>query len=318
MVLPLTINQGYTTAHLIRLGIPLMNFDPTPGRGGLNKIESILITGGTGSFGTAFVKFLLSQPKIRRICVYSRGEHAQAALRDALGDNPRVRYMVGDVRDAARLTRACRGCDTVIHAAALKRIETGAYNPEEMVFTNVLGTMNVIEAAIASGVRNVVGLSSDKAFEPKSPYGQSKALAESLMLAANITHSCNTRFACTRYGNIWNAQGSVVPKWKALIEQGKPITLTSPACTRFYMTIDEAVALVWNLATTMKGGELVIPELPAYQMNDLAWAFSQVYGVDMLVTGLPPFEKLHESMCEGRSSDKATRLSAFQLKELLK
>jgi len=284
-----------------------------------NTIKSILITGATGSFGTAFVQFLLEQTKTERICVYSRGEHAQAALRDALVDDPRVRYMVGDVRDLARLTRACRGCDTIIHAAALKRIETGAYNPDEMVKTNVLGTMNVIEAAIATGVRNVVGLSSDKAFEPKSPYGQSKALGESLLLAANGMHGADkTRFACTRYGNIWNAQGSVVPKWLALVKQGKPIPLTDLDCTRFFMTIDEAVQMVWDLATTMSGNELVIPDwLPAYRTGDLARAFVDKYGATVQMTGLPEFEKLHESMNEELCSADARRMTLAELRALL-
>lgn len=284
----------------------------------MNKIKSILITGGTGSFGQAFVRFLLDSTDVQRICVYSRGEHAQAALRDAISDDPRVRYMVGDVRDLRRLTRACRGVDTVIHAAALKRIETGAYNPEEMVKTNVLGTMNVIDAAIASGVFRVVGLSSDKAFEPCSPYGQSKALAESLMLAANITHGI--KFACTRYGNIWNAQGSVVPKWDKLVMHNKPITLTDPECTRFFMTIEEAVNMVWDLATTMHGGELIIPQyLPAYRLGDLALAFQAVYSgeVPIIQTGLPKFEKLHESMNAELCSRDARRLTIGELMGLV-
>lgn len=318
MVLPLTANQGYTTAHLIRLGIPLMNFDPTPCKGGLNKIESILITGGTGSFGTAFVKFLLAETNIQRICVFSRGEHAQAALRDAVGDNPLVRYMVGDVRDLARLTRACRGVDAVVHAAALKRIEVGAYNPDEMVKTNVLGTMNVIEAAVNAGVKYVVGLSSDKAFEPCSPYGQSKALGESLLLAANHMQG-KTKFACTRYGNVTGSQGSVIPKWLALAKAGKDISLTNPECTRFHMTMNEAVNLVWDVLILMRGGELAIPPaLPAYRMGDLATVISAAYGVWVHITGLPQFEKLHESMSADLCSKDARRLTLEELEVLIK
>lgn len=280
--------------------------------------ESILITGATGSFGTAFIRFLLESTDTARICVYSRGEHAQAALRDAISDDPRVRYMVGDVRDLARLTRACRGCDTIIHAAALKRIETGAYNPDEMVKTNVFGTMNVIEAAIAAGVHKVVGLSSDKAYQPVSPYGQSKALGESLMLAANnINGRRNTRFACTRYGNIWGAQGSVVPKWLALARHGRPIALTDSDCTRFFMTIDEAVKMVWDLVNSMKGGELVIPDwLPAYRLGDLAQALTELFGTEIRETGLPKFEKLHESMNAELCSESARRMTLNELMEL--
>lgn len=316
MVLPLTTKQGYTTAHLIRLGIPLMIPPIFPGKVP-NKIESILITGGTGSFGTAFVKFLLAQPNIQRICVFSRGEHAQAALRDAVGNNPLVRYMVGDVRDLQRLTRACRGVDAVVHAAALKRIEVGAYNPDEMVKTNVLGTMNVIEAATMAGVKYVVGLSSDKAFEPCSPYGQSKALGESLLLAANHMQG-KTKFACTRYGNVTGSQGSVIPKWLALAKAGKTIQVTDPNCTRFHMTMDEAVNLVWDTLKTMHGGELAIPDwLPAYRVGDLAQALDQVYGVSMQATGLPEFEKQHESMNAELCSAHARRMTLTELKELI-
>jgi len=284
----------------------------------MNQIKSILVTGGTGSFGRAFVRFLLDSTDIARICVYSRGEHAQAAMLEAFGDDPRVRYMVGDVRDLARLTRACRGIDAVIHAAALKRIETGAYNPDEMVKTNVLGTMNVIEAAIASNVKYVVGLSSDKAFEPCSPYGQSKALAESLMLAANITHG-KTKFSCTRYGNVTGSQGSVLPKWKAQYNHWKPITLTDPLCTRFHMTMGEAVKLVWDTVCTMEGGELVIPDwLPAYSMGDLALAFVSIYGGETFHTGLSAFEKRHESMRADLCSRDARRLTVEELSEIIK
>jgi UDP-N-acetylglucosamine 4,6-dehydratase len=283
----------------------------------MNKIKSILVTGGTGSFGQAFVRFLLDSTDIPRICVYSRGEHAQAALRAAINDDPRVRYMVGDVRDLARLTRACRGIDAVVHAAALKRIETGAYNPDEMVKTNVIGSMNVIEAAMVTNVKWVVGLSSDKAFEPVSPYGQSKALGESLLLAANIYGG--PKFACTRYGNIWNAQGSIIPKWLALAEQGKYITVTDPECTRFFMTIHEAVKMVWYLAETMVGGELIIPEwLPAYKVGDLATAFNMFHATGVQYTGLPKFEKLHESMNSELCSKDARRMSIVELKELIK
>jgi FlaA1/EpsC-like NDP-sugar epimerase len=284
----------------------------------LNSIKSILVTGGTGSFGTAFVKYLLSSTDIQRIVVYSRGEHAQAALRDALGDSPLVRYMVGDVRDLARLTRACRGIDAVIHAAALKRIETGAYNPDEMVKTNVLGTMNVIEAATAANVKFVVGLSSDKAYQPCSPYGQSKALAESLMLAANA-YAGKTKFACTRYGNVTGSQGSVLPKWLALAKEHRLITVTNPECTRFHMTMDEAVNLVWDLATTMQGGELAIPDwLPAYRLEDLAMAVSLEHRVGIITTGLPMFEKLHESMDYDLCSSDARRLTLDELREIIK
>jgi len=279
--------------------------------------NSILVTGGTGTFGQAFVRSILQNTDIQRICVYSRGEHAQASFREAIGDDSRVRWMVGDVRDLERLTRACRGSDAIFHAAALKRIETGAYNPDEMVKTNVLGTMNVIEAATVAGVKRVVYLSSDKAYQPISPYGQSKALGESLILSANSMHGKHgPMFAAARYGNIWNAQGSVVPKWKEAIAQGRVITLTYKDCTRFFMTIEQAVNLVWELSLRMKGGELEIPEwLPAYRLGDLMEAMAP--GCFYKTVGLPEFEKKHESMRDGLCSKDARRMTVEELREHL-
>jgi FlaA1/EpsC-like NDP-sugar epimerase len=279
--------------------------------------NSILVTGGTGTFGQAFVRSVLQNTNIDRICVYSRGEHAQAAMRDALGDDSRLRWMVGDVRDLDRLKRACRGADVVFHAAALKRIETGAYNPDEMVKTNVLGTMNLIEAATDAGVKRVVGLSSDKAFQPISPYGQSKALGESLLLAANNMHGKRgPMFAAVRYGNVWNAQGSVVPKWLTAMRRGQVVNVTDPDCTRFFMTIGQAVTMVWELSMRMKGGELDIPEwLPAYRLGDLMEAMAP--GCFYKTVGLPEFEKKHESMRAGLSSDLARRMTVEELREHL-
>lgn len=280
-------------------------------------MTSILVTGGTGTFGRAFIQYLLEQTKIDRICVYSRGEHAQAAIGETFNHDPRLRMLIGDVRDVDRLTRACRGIDTIVHAAALKRIETGAYNPDEMVKTNVLGTMNVIEAAITNNVKNVVSLSSDKAYQPISPYGQSKALGESLILAANSMHGQRgPKFAAVRYGNIWKAQGSVVPKWLAAIHNGADsINVTDTRCTRFFMTVEEAVHLVWD---SIGEKALVIPEtLPAYRLYDLAQAMTMEYGVSLNVIGLPHYEKLHESMHDGLCSMDARRMTINELRAAL-
>ena len=281
----------------------------------MTSFDSILITGGTGSFGQAFVRYLLANTKIPRICIFSRGEHTQASMRQALGDNPRLRWLIGDVRDDERLYRAMYGVDAVVHAAALKRIETGAYNPEEMIKTNVLGVMNVVEAACASSsVQHVVGLSSDKAYQPVSPYGQSKALGESILLAANTTHN-GPRFSAARYGNIWCAQGSVVPKWRGLIAAGATeVPVTDMECTRFFMTVDQAVQLVWDMLMRKYNQDLVIPDwLPAYRMGDLVEAM----GVKANVSGLPAWEKLHESMRDGLSSDTARRMTIEELKQWL-
>lgn len=274
----------------------------------------MLITGGTGSFGQAMTKKLLENGH-QRICIYSRDEFKQAQMREAFGNDERLRFFIGDVRDRDRLRRAMEDVEVVVHAAALKRIETCFYNPGEMVKTNVLGSMNIIEAAHDAGVKKVVALSTDKAFEPVSAYGQSKALAESLFLAANYARGrCGPKFAVTRYGNVAGSKGSVIPKWLGMRNQGATsVPVTDPECTRFWMTLGDSVEMVIGLINTMQGGELRVPTLPAYRLADLAEALM----LDMDVTGLPPFEKLHESMAEGKSSDKAERLSVQDLKKLL-
>lgn len=279
-------------------------------------MNSVLITGGSGAFGTAMVKHLLRLPDPRRIVVLSRGEYRQFLMsQDVKDPEDRVRYMIGDVRDRDRLRRAMRGIEVVIHAAALKRIEVGNYNPIEMVKTNVDGAVNVIEAAQDAGVKKVMALSSDKAFQPVSPYGTSKALAESIFLAANNTRGWDgPLFAACRYGNVWRSTGSVVPVWKGLVDRGdSSVPVTDPDCTRFFMRMDEAIKLVLDTVENMKGGELAIPSLPAYRLGDLAEAM----GVDMDIKGLPKFEKLHESMDHGKCSVDARRMSIEELKTAL-
>ena len=273
---------------------------------------NILVTGGTGFFGRAYIREALLRGA-KRVCVYSRGEHTQAEFRSELGDDSRCRWLIGDVRDRDRLRRAMEGIDLVVHSAALKRIEVGFYNPVEMIKTNIGGAVNVVEAAIDAGVGKVVALSSDKAFEPVSPYGASKALAESLFLAANNTTAV-TRFAVCRYGNVWGSTGSVVPIWRSLVSSGADsLPVTDHDCTRFFMTLQEAVDLVMDTIETMKGGELAIPTLPAYRLGDLAGAM----GVEMNVLGLPPWEKKHESMDEGHSSNMAPRMTVEELRAVL-
>lgn len=276
---------------------------------------SVLITGGTGFFGRAFVKHLLANGR-DRICVYSRDEWKQAQMRLALNDDPRIRWFVGDVRDRERLTRAMHGVHVVVHAAALKRIEVGHYNPDEMVKTNVLGAMNVIDAAMSANVMKVVALSTDKAFEPVSAYGVSKAMGEQLFLASNnMRGHGGPIFAVTRYGNVAGSTGSIIPLWRQMIANGATtVPVTDPECTRFWMTAQEAVELVWRTMNTMQGGELNIPTLPAYRVGDLAAAM----GVKMQVTGLGEWEKCHESMKPGMSSDKARRMSVNEIREALK
>lgn len=291
-------------------------------------MKSVLITGGSGAFGTAFVKHLLRVSSCipGRIAIYSRSEHRQAEMARELSpldlpppNQSRIRYFIGDVRDRDRLRRAMEGIEVVIHAAALKRIEVGAYNPLEVKKTNIDGAANVIEAATDAHVTRVVALSTDKAFEPISPYGTSKAFAESLFLAANNTRGWNgPLFSVVRYGNVWNSTGSVVPTWRKMFaEQGGafPFTVpvTDPECTRFFMTMQQAVDLVFDTAMHSIGGETIIPDLPAYRLGDLAEAM----GARMDVRGLPDYEKRHESMGPGNSSDKARRMTVEELREAL-
>jgi FlaA1/EpsC-like NDP-sugar epimerase len=279
-------------------------------------MKSVLITGGSGAFGTACAKRLLADRVTERLVIYSRSEHRQADMARELGADQRLRFFIGDVRDRDRLRRAMQDIDVVIHAAALKRIETGAYNPLEVKKTNIDGAANVIEAATDAGVHKVIALSSDKAFQPVSPYGTSKAFAESLFLAANNTRgNFGPIFAVCRYGNVWKSTGSVVPTWRKILDGGADtVPVTDPGCTRFFMTMGEAVSLVLDTADTMKGGEIAIPDLPAYRLGDLAEAM----GAKMDIRGLPDFEKRHESMGAGKSSDQARRMTVDELRVVLK
>ena len=276
----------------------------------------ILITGGSGFFGRAFTKYAL-QYELGTVCIYSRNEFNQFQMRQDFKDDERIRWLIGDVRDRDRLRRAMEGVDQVIHAAALKRIEVGAYNPTEMVKTNVVGTMNVIEAAMDAGVKKVVTLSSDKAYEPVSAYGHSKAMAESLTIAANnTTGSLGPLFAVTRYGNVAGSTGSVIPNWRKMIAEGKTtVPVTDPDCTRFWMSANDAAQLVVTAFLNMKGGDMFIPHwLPAFRISDLADAM----GVAMQVNGLGGHEKKHESMDRGITSDTARRMTVDEIREALK
>jgi UDP-N-acetylglucosamine 4,6-dehydratase len=276
-------------------------------------MKSILITGGSGFFGTGFVKHLLANTDVQRICIYSRGEYRQAQMRQELGNDERLRFFVGDVRDRDRLRRAMSNVEVVVHAAALKRIEVGFYNPSEMAATNVGGAINVVEAARDARVGKVVALSTDKAFEPVSPYGYSKALAESIFRSANDGHG--PMFAVTRYGNVAGSTGSIIPSWRALLTKQNWVPVTAMGCTRFWMTQQEAVDLVIDTIGTMVGGELVIPSLPAYKVADLAEAMG---APSVRVIGLPDFEKKHESMDSEHCSSIARRMTVGELREALK
>jgi UDP-N-acetylglucosamine 4,6-dehydratase len=283
-------------------------------------MKNVLVTGGAGAFGTALARRLLtsSNAPVERIVIYSRGEFRQAEMYRELSPidpHEKLRMMIGDIRDKDRLRRAMRGVDTIFHAAALKRIETANYNPDELVRTNVVGTQNVIDAAMDAGVERAVFLSTDKSFQPISPYGHSKALAECMFLAANnMRGNSGPRFLATRYGNVWRSTGSVVPMWESILASGiDTVPVTDPECTRFFMRMDEAVDLVLRAVKELPD-HVLIPTLPAYRLGDLAEAM----GAKMRIIGLPSYEKLAESMSEGNSSDKARRMSVDELREALK
>jgi UDP-N-acetylglucosamine 4,6-dehydratase len=256
--------------------------------------RTLLITGGTGSFGHAFTRLLLAEGKLRRVIILSRDECKQAEMRREFDDDPRLRFFLGDVRDKSRLLMAFRGVDFIVHAAAMKRVEACEYDPFEAVKTNVLGAQNVIEAAIERGVGRVVALSTDKACSPLNLYGASKACSEHLFTAGNAySGEGATRFSVVRYGNVLGSRGSVVPLFREQAKSGS-VTLTDPAMTRFWITLEQAARFVLSALERMTGGEIFVPRLPACRMPDLAAAVAP--GAEVRVIGLRPGEKLHETL----------------------
>jgi len=256
-------------------------------------MKNILITGGTGSFGQAFVKRILAT-KIERVCVFSRGEHAQDAMARQFNDD-RLRFFIGDVRDLERLEMAMRGVDTVVHAAALKIVPLAEYNPTECTQTNIGGTENVVKAALRTGVKRVVGLSTDKAVNPVNLYGASKLAAEKILVAAAYLAAGGCRFTCVRYGNVAGSRGSVIPLFKQQIEQGKPLTVTDARMTRFWITMDQAISMVLLAIKHDATRCIFVPKIPSMKILDLARAMAPV-GHPIEYTGIRPGEKLHECL----------------------
>lgn len=265
--------------------------------------SSILITGGTGSFGKAFISHALKELNPHRIAVLSRDELKQYELRSTFGDDRRIRWFLGDIRDRERLSRALRGIDYVVHAAALKQVDTAEYNPYEFVKTNVLGSQNVIDASIDAGVQKVVALSTDKASSPINLYGATKLTADKLFVAGNhYSHNTGTAMSVVRYGNVMGSRGSVVPFFQQCVADGIPIPITDPRMTRFWITLDQAVRFVVDSFDQMNGGELYVPRIPSMRITDLVEAIAPDYPT--VITGIRPGEKLHEEMI---SSDDAHR-----------
>jgi UDP-N-acetylglucosamine 4,6-dehydratase len=265
--------------------------------------SSILVTGGTGSFGRAFIRHVLDNENPSRIAIYSRDELKQYEMKQMYGDDLRVRFFLGDIRDADRLRMAMHGVDYVVHAAALKQVDTAEYNPMEYVKTNILGSENVMLASIDAGVKKVVALSTDKASSPVNLYGATKLTADKLFISGNhYSYARGTKFAVVRYGNVVGSRGSVIPFFRQLADRGEPLPVTDKRMTRFWITLPQAVDFVLDAFTSMDGGELFVPKIPSMKITDLAEAIAP--GSPVIEVGIRPGEKLHEEMI---SSEDAPR-----------
>ncbi len=259
---------------------------------------SVLVTGGTGSFGNAFLRTVLERYRPRRLIVFSRDEQKQYEMQMWLDPaaSKSVRFFIGDVRDRDRLEMAMRDIDYVIHAAALKHVPAAEYNPIECINTNVLGAENVVQAAIRVGVRKVVALSTDKAANPINLYGASKLAADKIFVAANhLSGADGTRFSVVRYGNVMGSRGSVIPLFQRLVAEGATkLPITDPRMTRFWITLGQGVDFVLSSLALMHGGEIFVPKIPSMKMIDLANALAP--DLEQEVVGIRPGEKLHEVM----------------------
>ena len=266
--------------------------------------QTILVTGATGSFGKAFVREVLDFHAPKTIRIYSRDELKQYEMRQMFNDDPRLRFLIGDVRDLPRLNRAIEGVDIVIHAAALKQVPACEYNPIEAVKTNVDGSVNIIEACLNNGVERVIALSTDKAASPVNLYGATKLCAEKLFIQGNsYVGAKNTRFSVVRYGNVLGSRGSVLPLFLKQHASGMPFTVTDERMTRFWITLPQAVRFVTTSLELMVGGELFVPKIPSMKITDLARVLDPSREVKFI--GIRPGEKLHECMMieeEGRSA----------------
>ena len=261
--------------------------------------KSVLITGGTGSFGKKFVETILKRyPEVKRIVIYSRDELKQFELKQKYPESkyPQLRFFIGDVRDGERLKRACEGVDVIIHAAAIKQVDTAEYNPEECIKTNIHGAQNVINAALQTGVKHVVALSTDKACAPINLYGATKLTSDKLFTAANnISGSKDIKFSVVRYGNVMGSRGSVIPFFIHKRDNGvKELPITDMRMTRFNISLQAGVDLVMYAIGHHLGGEIFIPKIPSYHIVDVAKAIAP--NIPLVEVGIRPGEKLHEEM----------------------
>ena len=259
--------------------------------------KTILITGGTGSFGQKFTKRILSEYDPKKIIIYSRDEYKQYVMKNTFKEHKKnLRFFIGDVRDKDRLYRAFEGVDIVIHSAALKHVTIAEYNPIEAIKTNIEGAMNIIDAAIDKGVRKVVALSTDKAVNPVNLYGATKLVSDKLFVTGNAySGNKGTTFSVVRYGNVTGSRGSVVPFFKTLVKEGKnELPITDFRMTRFWITLDQGVDLVFKAINEANGGEIYVSKIPSYKITDLAKAVKR--DVELKEVGIREGEKLHEVM----------------------
>jgi UDP-N-acetylglucosamine 4,6-dehydratase/5-epimerase len=271
--------------------------------------KTILVTGGTGSFGRCFVRTLMRDPKIRKVVVFSRDELKQFEMSQEYPNEPRLRFFIGDIRDRDRLWRAFEGVDIVVHAAALKQVPVAEYNPFEAIQTNVIGAQNIIEAAMDRGITRVVALSTDKAVAPINLYGATKLCSDKLFIAANnIRGRHDIRFSVVRYGNVMGSRGSVIPFFLTRRKSGV-LPITNVEMTRFNITLDAGVELVMHALTNALGGEIFVTKIPSYRIVDVAEAIGP--NCKRPVVGVRPGEKIHEEMITATDS-----LQAIETKSL--
>lgn len=269
--------------------------------------KTVLITGGTGSFGQAMTRKLLDQHEPEAVRVFSRDELKQHDMRIAFGNDERLRFLIGDVRDPIRLKRATEGVDLVFHAAALKQVPACEYNPIEAIRTNVDGAINVIEACLDNSVERVVALSTDKAVNPVNLYGATKLCSDKLFIQANsYTGARPTRFSVVRYGNVMASRGSVIPIFREQLAKGESVTITDERMTRFWITLDQATDFVLNSLDLMRGGEIFVPKIPSMKIVELAKAIDP--DCEFSVTGIRPGEKLHEFLLSPEEGRRAVEL----------
>jgi len=263
--------------------------------------SSILITGGTGSFGHAFVPLTLKKYNPKRLVILSRDEMKQWEMAKLFKDDPRVRFFIGDVRDKDRLYRALGGVDYVVHAAATKIVPTAEYDPFECIKTNIDGAMNLIDACIDQGVKRVVALSTDKASSPVNLYGATKLASDKLFVASNSSYAAGheTRFAVVRYGNVMGSRGSVIPFFMSMKDQGV-LPITDPRMTRFMISLDQGVELVWHAFEDLVGGEIYVRKIPSMKVTDIARVIAPEAKQE--IVGIRPGEKLHEQMIGAEDS----------------